>query len=83
MAELRYASSNGLCDYRCPMCRLLLLRKPVGLEIECPSCHNTFIAYDHGGGDFVFEVWTGRLGVDGKKEWVVEMPGKKARARVL
>lgn len=84
MAELRYAGqANALRDFRCPMCRLLLIRKPVATELECPACHNAIMAHDHGGGDFVFEVWTGRHGVDGKKEWTVKIPGHEKRARVL
>jgi hypothetical protein len=58
-------------------------RRPTGVEVECPNCHNIIRAHDHGAGDFTFEVWTGEYAVNGDKEWVWVFPGEKQKSRVL
>jgi ssDNA-binding Zn-finger/Zn-ribbon topoisomerase 1 len=80
---LRYAATNELREYRCPQCRLFMQRKPTGTEVECPNCHNTIKAHDHGAGDFTFEVWTGEYAVNGDKEWTWVFPGERQKSRVL
>lgn len=73
--------------FSCPVCKLSQTRDTGPIlgphEIVCANCRNTLRVYDHGGGDFTFDVWTGRVERSGLKSWAVSFGDKKQASRVL
>lgn len=73
--------------FSCPACKLSQTRETGPLigpvEIVCANCGNTLKVYDHGAGDFTFEIWTGRTEKNGMKSWTLSLGEKKQATRVL
>lgn len=73
--------------FSCPQCKLVQTKEtgpPLGpYEIKCSNCGNLLRVYDHGGGSFTFEVWTGRTERSGAKVWTLAALGGQQKSRVL